>query len=95
MEVKLEDHRVIQGAFMFGMDSQQKVSEEEEYNDLFLTDKEVVSNKGPSVEIFVPIVLKQGNVFRMFRGLDNTGTSASLIGRELRSHLLLEERDKN
>ena len=80
MDTKSEEKGIVRGAFMFGEEQPKEDSgSDEEYDDLFLMDKETTETQVMSAEILVAIATKQKHVFKTYRGLVDTGTSASLM----------------
>ena len=80
------DSKDIRGAFMFGAGLRSKDDEEqseEEYDDLFSMDEEEAGGEVLSAEILVLIATEQKHVFKTYRGLVDSGTSASLMDRSL------------
>ena len=81
-EMKIEERSGSRGASMFGS-SRRKPRKEEEYDDLFSMDDGCKEGKVLSAEILVAIATESKKVFRTFRGLVDTGTSAGLMDRNL------------
>ena len=74
------------GALTFGgfkKDDRKSDDDSDGYDDLFSMDKESESNKVLSAEILVAIATKSKLEFKTFRGLIDTGTSASLMKKKL------------
>ena len=74
---------VSRGASMFGGSWKESSPAEESYDDLFSMEEETECKGIPSAEILVAIATDKKHVFRSFRGLVDTGTSASLMDRAL------------
>ena len=74
-----EDNPMSVGAAMFGSCTKKSSKGHEEYNDLFSMEMNSEGGVVLSAEILVSIATKSKLVFRAFRGLVDTGMSASLM----------------